>query len=113
MLKLDIQMFGGRGATSESVRNTWNNKYINRIANVMSKLGVTQSEYENNKSVGNRLYMSVIGEISDKYKQETGLTSFGQTQEFERYVKNYDIANYVKNDEISKEYLDRLKKKRR
>jgi len=111
-MKLEVQKFGGRGAISGSVRNTWTNKYINRIANVMSKLGITQGQYENNKSVGNRLYMNIIGEISDNYERETGLTSFGQTQEFERYVKNYDIDNYVKNDEISKEYLDRLKKRR-
>lgn len=112
-MKLNLQLFGGRGATSDNARNTWTNKYVERIANIMGKIGVTQSQYENNKSVGNRLYMNVINEISDKYERETGLVSFGATKEFENYVKNYDVSNYVKNDKISKEYLDRLKKRRK
>lgn len=119
MLKLNIQYFGGRGASSggekggrrsKEVRKTWTNKYVERIANVMSQLGITQKQYEENISVGNRLYMSIIGEISDNYEKQTGRVGFGATKEFENFVKNYNINGYVKNNSIAKEYLLRLRK---
>lgn len=119
-MKLNIMLFGGRGASSggvkggrrsKDVRKTWDNKNVNeRMANVMSQLGITRKQYEENISVGNRLYMSIIREISGKYEEQTGRVGFGATKEFENFVKNYNINDYVKNNSIAKEYLSRLRK---
>lgn len=119
MIRLDIQKFGGRGASSsvgggiasKDVRKTWKGKN-ERMANVMSQLGITYQQYQENVSVGNRLYMGVINEISNQFEAKTGLREFARTKEFSNFVNNFDVSNYVKNNSISKEYLSRLRKGR-
>ena len=104
---------GGRGQNSSIAKTNWSNRYDQRFVNVMSKLGVSERIYKDNTSVGNRLYMNIMGEISSNYEKETGIRDFGTTKEFENYVKNYNINDYVKKNKIAKEYLAKLRTSKR
>lgn len=118
-MKLNIQLFGGRGASSsigggvasKDVGKTWEGKN-ERMGNVMSKLGITYKQYQENISVGNRLYMGIINEISNQFEAKTGLREFARTKEFGNFVNNFNVNEFVKNDSITKEYLSRLRKGR-
>lgn len=118
-MRLNIQIFGGRGASSsinggaksKDVKKTWNGKN-ERMGNVMSQLGITYQQYKENISVGNRLYMNIINKISNQFEAKTGLREFARTKEFGNFVNNFNVNKFVKNDSTAKEYLSRLRKGR-
>ena len=98
MLKLDIQQFGGRGANSGN-NSKWSSNTNPGMANVMSKIGISEKQYKENVNLGNLIYMTISGRIADNYEKETGIISnYVQTKEYANYVENYNVKSLLDND---------------
>lgn len=101
---------GGRGASS-SAGKTWNVIKNKRYSGILERLGINEQQYLQNRSASNMLYMGIINTISDAYEKATGQYGDVNQDQFDKFIKNYDIKGNL--TEIEKEYVRELKKKRR
>ena len=99
---------GGRGA---SAGKTWNVIKNKRYSGILERLGINEQQYLQNRSVSNRLYMGIISDISSAYEKATGQYGDVNQDQFDKFIKNYDIKGNL--SELEKEYIRELKKKRK
>ena len=92
---------GGRGSTS------WRGVSNKRYSKILSRAGITEEMYENNKKDANTLYIMLTGNVADAYEKATGDYGATNQSQFDKYISKYDFKKSITSTE--KEYIDRIK----
>lgn len=92
---------GGRGSSS------WKSVGNKRYSKILSRAGITEEMYENNKKDANVLYIMLNGNVADAYEKATGNYGEINQSQFDKYIAKYDFTRNLTS--VEKDYINRIK----